>query len=66
MVPAPAQLVHFHLDGDAPLSGYEVDHRYFVEQAYASRPSGYREIDPWDEPVRTYADVDEVMAAAQA
>jgi hypothetical protein len=66
MVPSSAQLVHFHLDDDAGLAGVEVDGSYFVEQAYASRPTGFREIEPWDDVVRTYEDVDEVLAASQA
>jgi hypothetical protein len=65
-VPASAPLVHFHLGDDTDLAGYEVDRRYFVEQEYASRPTGYRRIEPWDDVVRTYRDVDEVLAAAQA
>jgi hypothetical protein len=66
MVPATAPLVHFHLEAATPLAGYAVDEHWFVGEEYATRPTGYPAVEPWDGPLRPYASVDEVVPALQA
>jgi hypothetical protein len=66
VAPSAAGLVHFHLEPGAPLAGYAIDAAYYLDQPYAARPTGFASIEPWDDPVRTFATVDEVVAAPRA
>jgi hypothetical protein len=53
VAPRDAPLVHFHVDEDDGLAGWEIDESHFTTRPFASRPVGYPPIEPWDRPVCT-------------
>ncbi|HWJ64783.1 MAG TPA: phytanoyl-CoA dioxygenase family protein [Acidimicrobiales bacterium] len=61
--PTGAQLVHFHLDGDGLLSGYEVDDAFFTTNPYGTAPEGRTEVAPWDRPLGA-VDFEAVLASS--
>jgi hypothetical protein len=54
-------LLHFHQGADGDLEGFLVDDRFFTENAYRSRPTGYPTVDP-HAPALTEADLVAAMA----
>lgn len=57
LVPAGAELVHFHLDDDGELTGYRVDESFFTMHPYGTRPDLEPSVVPWSAAI-TVADLE--------
>jgi hypothetical protein len=53
VAPRDAPLVHFQVDDDGGLAGWQIDESHFTSRPFAGRPDGCPPIEPWDRPVST-------------